>query len=166
MPDDVYTPDTDFLSSQGTIESYQDLSELQVSDKDNSLDTQDDLTYEREEATRDTHGNVSYANSPVQMQFGEEIGLQYPCIYIKAAQANLEKHRLMALQNLVKSNNAVSRLYLYLDVDGSLMKLGSIDNKSLKTLLSNRLFSIWDISIKADNSTEYTGDMRLAYCAI
>ena len=127
---------------------------------------QEDLVYEREESSRQVNDNLSYEGSPVQMQFGEEDGLQFPCIYIKSTQEGLEKHKLMALQNIVKAENAATRMPTYLDVNGSVIKLGTVDSKSLKTLLSNKLFSSWGITVKADAETEYDDDMRLAYCSI
>lgn len=184
MLDAVYTPDNDFLSpqglefqvtddeieqSEGTIEPSEMLPvEQDVYSEEPKSDsfTKDDLIYDRSESSRQVDNTINYESSPVQMQFGEENGLQFPCIYIKSSQEGLEKHKLMALHNLVNAENAEMRLPTYLDVNGSCIKLGTIDSKSLKTLLSNKLFSNWGITVKADANTEYDGDMRLAYCSI
>ena len=187
MLDAVYTPDNDFLSPQGlefqvpddedeetegTV-NQQDFPPSEPDDSDNQQDiysgaptTEDDLIYDRAESSRQVDNTINYESSPVQMQFGEENGLQFPCIYITSSQEGLEKHKLMALHNLVNAENAEMRLPTYLDVNGSCIKLGTIDSKSLKTLLSNKLFSNWGITVKADANTEYDGDMRLAYCSI
>ena len=119
--------------------------------------------YELGENTR--KAGSSYDTAPVVMQFGEREGLTFPCIYIKTSPEGLKKHMLMSLANLVKSNLSEMRYAVYMDAQSSVSELGTIDSKSLATLLTSAIFSDWDIEVRADKDTAYSGDMRLAFCS-
>ena len=44
----------------------------------------------------------SYEDAPVVMQYAEENGLSYPCVYVIVPDGELRQHQLMVLANLVK----------------------------------------------------------------
>lgn len=110
----------------------------------------------------------SYEDAPVVMQYGEEQGIQYPCVYIRVPQGELRQHQLMVLSNLVKKIVPDTELSypIYVEADATLSKIGTLDSVSLRTFLTSRIFSSWDVSIYRSESEVYTGDMCLAFCSV
>lgn len=121
-----------------------------------------DMFYDIPESTV-TEGR-QFSNQPVVEQFDRLQGIEYPCVLITAAQADLKKHLLVTLQNYVNKTGSDVNYPLYLQCEANLTRLGIIDPRSLKRLLQTDMFSSWKISVLADKNTVYTDDLRLAFC--
>lgn len=125
-----------------------------------------DEEYQISEVSR-TAGS-SYEDAPVVMQYGEEQGIRYPCVYIEVPSGELRQHQLMVLSNLVKKIVPDTEMSypIYVETDGTLSKLGTLDASSLRIFLTSQIFTNWSVAIKRSETEVYTGDLCLAFCSL
>lgn len=122
-----------------------------------------DNTYNVKDVSR--KAGSSYEDSPVQKQFGARSGIPYPCVYITTSKTGLQRHRVQSLSNLVKSDTEGEGYNLVLDAEGDVSLLGKMGSRSLRILLTSKIFDGWDIAMRLDEDTAYTDDMRFAFCS-
>ena len=123
----------------------------------------DELLYESKEISH--IAGFSYETDPVQKQFGEFENVQYPCVYITADPSKYASHLMNMLHNLVNRETDVFTYPIYLDYNGQLIELGSIDGRSLRTLILDKGFSSWNVYVFDEEKTCHKDEMRLAFCS-
>ena len=123
----------------------------------------DELLYESKEISH--KAGFSYETDPVQKQFGEFENVQYPCVYITADPSKYASHLMNMLHNLVNRETDIFTYPIYLDYNGQLIELGSIDGRSLRTLILDKGFSSWNVYVFDEEKTCHKDEMRLAFCS-
>lgn len=122
-----------------------------------------DLTFETEDSSR---GNSKFKHGDVVKTYKEDNKIDYPCIILTCE--NLQKFRIMAMRGLLSHNSLLLQegMYsVYVDYQGTLTKVGIISNEKLRSLLTNKVFDVFDKKVYLDASTVVSGDMLFALCA-
>lgn len=156
---------TSSVSIVGTISDTDDA----ASDTDISFDiaegttSDEELLYENREVSR--IAGFSYETDPIQKQFGEFDGVEYPCVLITSAPENFKAHLVSLLHNLVNRETDVFKYPIYMRYGDQTIELGVIDGRSLRILILDKGFQDWSIYVFDEDGTRYDDEMRLAFCS-
>ena len=108
-----------------------------------------------------THVPKTNISAEVVKAYEEKVGLTYPALILGLKSETVEEHRLKSLKNLLGADFSELRYDVYLATSDGMAQLGSVDSVTLRTLLTNELFRVFDIAMYL---TEIRGKHLLALC--
>lgn len=167
--DNCLDTNTSSASVVGTTSDTDDVAVNTTSDTDISpavakgTTSDEELLYENREVSR--IAGFSYETDPVQKQFGEFDGVEYPCVLITSAPENFKAHLVSLLHNLVNRETDVFKYPIYMRYGDQTIELGVIDGRSLRILILDKGFQDWSIYVFDEDGTRYDDEMRLAFCS-
>ena len=136
-------------------------SESNITDSIIDSDIDGEILYKSEDTK---YNENKYHSDNIIRDYEEDNKYNYPLLYLTGEK--IELFRVQALTGMLDKRSFIDtdELYyhVYVDVDGSVVYLGKLLSKLLRTVLNNQTFSTFNKKVYLNKDTSYEGDLLYA----
>ncbi len=111
--------------------------------------------------------STQFKRDNVVRQYSEDNKLNFPLLMLSCDKVEL--FRIEALRGMLRQPNYLGvgdGFNVYIDIQGSLVGIGILDGRLLKSFLSNKVFSSFIKKVMLSEEDVIVGDMMFALCKV